>query len=178
MTLVVGVIYVLIGVLCLGLTIKSYNKYNRISPINISNTIETSFSIDIEGDYVISVEGVNHGQITKEMVVLNDLKNNLNVEFEPIEHLKLKNRYQQKFYNNIFKFVIDRSCSIKMIISEYKYLKTHHSKYKLVEQYSKDNPPIILIHRFYPMVNRLRFILFFIGSMFLLPIGIFLIFKN
>nr|WP_321232300.1 hypothetical protein [uncultured Psychroserpens sp.] len=178
MIVVAGLIFVSIGVLCLGIAIRSYSKYNRVSPINISNRLETAFNIEAQGDYTICVEGVNHGQITKEMIALIDLKNDSKLELKPIEHLKLRNRYQQIFYHNIFKFYVDRSCSIKMIISVYKSLKTHHSKYKLVEKYSKDKPPIILIHRFYPIVKRLRFILFLIGCMFLMPIGTFLIFKS
>lgn len=173
-----GLIISLFGILCAIVAIASYGKYNRTQFVHLSNTSETQFNIETKNNYSISVEGVNHGQITKEMITLVDVKNNKEVELESIEHLKLKNRYKQKFYNNIFSFKGDKISSLKLMISTYESLVTHHSKYKIVEKYSKEKPPMILINIFHPLIKRLQFIPFSIGSMFLLPIGVFLIFKS
>lgn len=176
--MIVGFILVFVGILCFAIAIISYRKYNKVSVINSSETSETSFNVKDANDYSICVEGVNHGQITTEMVELKNLKNNQTIDIKSIENLSLKNRYKLKNYHNILKFSIDIPCDVKMIIPAYESLKTHHSKYQLVEKYSISKPPIILIHRFYPIFRRLQFLPFLIGCMFFIPIGSFLIFKN
>ena len=176
--MITGLIFILLGILSIVISVISYKEYNRVIPIHISNTSDKSFNINAKSDYAICVEGINHGQITQDMITLIDTKNNIHIELKPIEHLKLTNRYQQKFYHNIFKFSINNPCAVKIIIPTYKSLKTHHSRYKIVEKYSIAKPPIILVHRFYSIAQRLRYIPFLIGFMFLMPIGIFLIFKS
>jgi len=123
------------------------------------NTDTSTFTVPKTGNYNIAIEGGNFREINEGNLQIIETNLNKNIQFK---RLQLKNKFfdDGKSYSEIFQMSLLPSMNYKIVIEDYKNLKTHYSKYRINPKFTQNKPPKIIVIEDYPNSERLKSILF------------------